>query len=193
MRKQATIPLETPVVPVNRRQVGKQLICRHSRIEKPKRNFDRPSIDHPLLTNERCSTSARCRFLLLLTHRRARSSRTNCLHSQLISEMCSHQEAPFKGQISTPSRAFALRFLSPSLFRQFRFSFFPARFPTSLGVSPSISLTLVIISIPNQFYQASAPHHPCPTASAVIELQGVNRFEYCSRSIRELMGTPLPI
>lgn len=115
MRKQATIPLETPVVPVNRRQVGKQLICRHSRIEKPKRNFDRPSIDHPLLTNERCSTSARCRFLLLLTHRRARSSRTNCLHSQLISEMCSHQEAPFKGQISTPSRAFALRFLSLSL------------------------------------------------------------------------------
>lgn len=99
-------------------------------------------------------------------------------------------------QILVPFIIPCVWFASKLLFRQFYF-LFPSFFfvsprLASLLASPSISLTLVIISIPNQFYR-----HPPPSLLShccrVIELQGVNCFEYCSRSIRELMGATLPI
>lgn len=88
---------------------------------------------------------------------------TNHLYSRLI-PACMKKGFFHLGMNSHTLIASRIWFASRLLFRQFHFlfPFFSFPLPTLLGLlaPPSISLTLVIISIPNQFYRHPLLPHP---------------------------------
>lgn len=162
-----------------------------SRIEKPKRNFDHPrsiirSRGRPVPT-----------FSLAFLFARA-LPRTNRLLTPDWFLKRSHEEVHL-GQILTSHIAFRAWFRTD--FVRPVSHFCPTHRPRLAHPLappyPSVQLWWLYqsqINFANSLRTASFPSVPPPLPCRhIIELQEVNRSEYCSRSIRELMGTPLPI
>lgn len=167
---------------VSRRPALKAINLPHGKIEKPKSVtsatcFDRSS----LRADERfyLSDAIFPRLPLLPTGRRTARlhpflpPRTNHI---LSIDSCLHEKVSSQDRFSY--------FLSLRAFGQPRdfsftrsiFSSLPLSFPSptlpGLLAPPSISLTLVIISIPNQFYRHPPTIPPCLTAVASLNYKG---------------------
>lgn len=187
MRKRVrSIPLKILVVSVSRQSsMGlKAINLPHNGIEKPKRNFDYPR-------SSLCATSSimmpfPSSFLLV----RSSSRQLPTIPIDSRNARTKRSYSPIR-QIPTPLIAFRVYFETSTSLLVLHLSLPLSPGFLSLLVSSSRSNFGDYINSKSILPTAFVPHRLYPTAVASLNYK--NRFEYCSRSIRELMEAPLPI